>query len=150
MICSALCFAAKVKQYIKDSVSSQNSTFTLFHLASLEKKVAKNFQVKDFLSLEQGNFLEFLVKHIQVYVCMFYCFFRVGIIMMPLGNPNSLWENKFLVTVFWFHYLNHDLFTASVFLCAAAAGLAGLCSHSGWWHHGTCRKWFQTHKTRCV
>ncbi|XP_035522155.1 protein NO VEIN isoform X1 [Morone saxatilis] len=57
---------AKVKQYLKDSLSSQNSTFTLAHMASLEKKLIKHFQVKDFLSLEQGNFLEFLVKHNQL------------------------------------------------------------------------------------
>lgn len=69
---SPLCLAAKVKQYIKDSVSSQNSTFTLRHLASLEKKLAKHFQVNDFRSLEQGNFLEFLVKHIQV--CIIFLF----------------------------------------------------------------------------
>lgn len=63
---SALCLSAKVKQYLKESLSSQNSTFTLAHMASLEKKLTKHFQVKDFLSLEHGNFLEFLVKHIQV------------------------------------------------------------------------------------
>uniref|UniRef100_A0A3Q3NAZ7 Protein NO VEIN-like n=1 Tax=Mastacembelus armatus TaxID=205130 RepID=A0A3Q3NAZ7_9TELE len=47
-------------------LSSQNSTITLAHIASLEKKLTKHFQVKDFLSLQQGNFLEFLVKHSQV------------------------------------------------------------------------------------
>ncbi|XP_044034429.1 protein NO VEIN isoform X2 [Siniperca chuatsi] len=57
---------AKVKQYLKDSLSSQNSSITLAHMASLEKKLTKHFQVKDFLSLEQGNFLEFLVKHTQL------------------------------------------------------------------------------------
>lgn len=69
---SALCLSAKVKQYLKDNLSSQNSTFTLAHMASLEKKLTKHFQVKDFLSLEQGNFLEFLVKHIQV--CILFVF----------------------------------------------------------------------------
>ncbi|XP_045924345.1 protein NO VEIN [Micropterus dolomieu] len=57
---------AKVKQFLKDSLSSQNSTITLAHMASLEKKLTKHFQVKDFPSLEQGNFLEFLVKHTQL------------------------------------------------------------------------------------
>ncbi|XP_032358201.1 protein NO VEIN isoform X1 [Etheostoma spectabile] len=57
---------AKVKQYLKDSLSSQHSAFTLAHLASLEKKLTKHFQVNNFLSLEQGNFLEYLVKHIQL------------------------------------------------------------------------------------
>ncbi|XP_034425939.1 protein NO VEIN isoform X1 [Hippoglossus hippoglossus] len=57
---------AKVKQFLKDSLSSQNSAITLAHIASLEKKLTKNFKVKDFLSLEQGNFLEFLVKNNQL------------------------------------------------------------------------------------
>ncbi|XP_059180709.1 uncharacterized protein wu:fj29h11 [Centropristis striata] len=57
---------AKVKQYLKDSLSSQNTAITLAHMASLERKLAKHFQVKDFLSLEQGNFMEFLVKNIQL------------------------------------------------------------------------------------
>ncbi|XP_056911618.1 uncharacterized protein wu:fj29h11 isoform X2 [Takifugu flavidus] len=57
---------AKLKQYIKDTLSSQNSTFELAHIASLEKKLIKHFQVKDFLSLEKGTFLEFLAKHTQL------------------------------------------------------------------------------------
>ncbi|XP_029953318.1 protein NO VEIN isoform X2 [Salarias fasciatus] len=57
---------AKVKQFLKDSLSAQNSAITLAHIASLEKKVAKHFQVKDFLSLEKGSFLDFLVKNIQL------------------------------------------------------------------------------------
>ncbi|XP_060951191.1 uncharacterized protein wu:fj29h11 [Limanda limanda] len=57
---------AKVKQFLKDSLSSQNSAITLAHIASLERKLIKNFRVKDFLSLEQGNFLEFLVKNNQL------------------------------------------------------------------------------------
>lgn len=35
-------------------------------MTSLEKKLIKHFQVKDFLSLEKGTFLEFLEKHTQV------------------------------------------------------------------------------------
>ncbi|KAM3591779.1 uncharacterized protein V6R79_007248 [Siganus canaliculatus] len=57
---------AKVKQFLKDTLSSQNSAFTLAHMALLEKKLSKHFQVKDFLSLGIGNFLEFLDKHIQL------------------------------------------------------------------------------------
>uniref|UniRef100_A0A673AIR0 Wu:fj29h11 n=1 Tax=Sphaeramia orbicularis TaxID=375764 RepID=A0A673AIR0_9TELE len=57
---------AVVKQYVKESLSSQSSAITLAHISSLEKKVTKQFHVKDFLSLEHGSFLEFLVKHIQV------------------------------------------------------------------------------------
>ncbi|XP_034415421.1 protein NO VEIN isoform X2 [Cyclopterus lumpus] len=57
---------AKVKQYLKDSLSSQSTAITLAHMASLERKLTKHFLAKDFLSLEQGNFLEFLVKHVQL------------------------------------------------------------------------------------
>lgn len=60
------CVSAKVKQFLKDSLTSQNSAVTLAHIAALEKKLIKHFQVKDFLALEMGNFLEFLVKHNQV------------------------------------------------------------------------------------
>ncbi|KAM6963611.1 uncharacterized protein LKV04_019674 [Tautogolabrus adspersus] len=56
----------KVKQILKDSLSSQSSAVSLAHIAALERKLTKHFQVKDFLSLKQGNFLEFLVKHIQL------------------------------------------------------------------------------------
>lgn len=65
-----LSLSAKVKQYLKDNLSSQN-VITLAYIASLERKLTKHFQVKDFFSLEQGNFLEFLVKHIQVQVVVF-------------------------------------------------------------------------------
>uniref|UniRef100_A0A3B4U8I9 Wu:fj29h11 n=1 Tax=Seriola dumerili TaxID=41447 RepID=A0A3B4U8I9_SERDU len=43
-----------------------SSAVTLAHVAALERKLTKHFQVKEFLSLEQGSFLEFLVKHSQV------------------------------------------------------------------------------------
>lgn len=55
-----------MKQYLKESLAAVNTAITLAHIASLEKKLAKHFHVKDFLSLEQGNFLDFLVKNIQV------------------------------------------------------------------------------------
>lgn len=57
-----------MKQFLKDSLSNQHSAITLLHIASLEKKLTKHFQVKEFISLEQGTFLDFLVKHIQVAV----------------------------------------------------------------------------------
>ncbi|XP_047232938.1 protein NO VEIN isoform X2 [Girardinichthys multiradiatus] len=62
----ALPSEAKVKQYVKDNLASQNSAVTLAHIAALEKKLTKNFNIKDFVSLEQGTFLDFLVKHIQL------------------------------------------------------------------------------------
>uniref|UniRef100_A0A1A8UKW3 HTH OST-type domain-containing protein n=1 Tax=Nothobranchius furzeri TaxID=105023 RepID=A0A1A8UKW3_NOTFU len=57
---------AKVKQYLKENLAAQSSATTLAHVAALEKKLAKHFNVKDFPSLEHGTFLEFLVKHIQL------------------------------------------------------------------------------------
>ncbi|TNN81627.1 Transmembrane protein 238 [Liparis tanakae] len=62
---TSLASEAKVKQYLKDSLSSQSTAVTLAHLASLERKLTKHFLVKDFISLEQGNFLEFLLSHIE-------------------------------------------------------------------------------------
>uniref|UniRef100_A0A8C7R4M3 Wu:fj29h11 n=1 Tax=Oncorhynchus mykiss TaxID=8022 RepID=A0A8C7R4M3_ONCMY len=57
---------ATVKQVLMESLSNHSSPFTLAHVASLERKLAKHFQVTEFTSLEQGSFLEFLVKHAQV------------------------------------------------------------------------------------
>uniref|UniRef100_A0A3Q2QWH8 Wu:fj29h11 n=1 Tax=Fundulus heteroclitus TaxID=8078 RepID=A0A3Q2QWH8_FUNHE len=45
---------------------TDKSVVTLANIAALEKKLAKHFHVKDFFSLEQGTFLDFLVKHIQL------------------------------------------------------------------------------------
>lgn len=63
---TALPSEAKVKMFMKDSLSSQTSVVTLHYIAALEKKVTKHFQVKNFLCLEMGNFLDFLVKDIQM------------------------------------------------------------------------------------
>ncbi|KAL0984014.1 hypothetical protein UPYG_G00135910 [Umbra pygmaea] len=57
---------AVVKQFLKESLSNHSSVFSLAHMASLERKLAKHFQVTEFPSLEQGSFLEFLVKQAQV------------------------------------------------------------------------------------
>ncbi|XP_035998446.1 protein NO VEIN isoform X3 [Fundulus heteroclitus] len=62
----ALPSEAKVKQYVKEQLGAQKSVVTLANIAALEKKLAKHFHVKDFFSLEQGTFLDFLVKHIQL------------------------------------------------------------------------------------
>ncbi|XP_057682155.1 uncharacterized protein wu:fj29h11 [Corythoichthys intestinalis] len=56
----------KVKQYLKESLSSMNSANHLADIAILEGKLTKHFKVKDFPSLGQGSFLGFLVKHIQL------------------------------------------------------------------------------------
>ncbi|KAM3842547.1 uncharacterized protein ACN63O_022346, partial [Diretmus argenteus] len=63
---SALPSEAAVKQYVKDHLSNQSSALTLAHVSSLERKLTKHFHVKDFISLEHGTFLEFLLKHIQL------------------------------------------------------------------------------------
>ncbi|XP_028975778.2 uncharacterized protein wu:fj29h11 isoform X2 [Esox lucius] len=57
---------ATVKNFLKESLSSHSSVLTLAHVASLERKLAKHFQVTEFTSLEQGSFLDFLVKQAQV------------------------------------------------------------------------------------
>ncbi|XP_030610585.1 protein NO VEIN isoform X2 [Archocentrus centrarchus] len=57
---------AKLKQYLKDRLAALSSAVTLAHIASMEKKVSEHFHVKDFLSLEKGSFLEFLLKNIQL------------------------------------------------------------------------------------
>lgn len=114
-----LCRPAKLKQFLRDSLSSQSSTFTLANMASLEKKLIKHFQVKDFLSLENGTFLEFLAKHVQVKTWAF---------LRPPGAEG--------------HKCPHRV---SVWLCAGAEGLPGLCGFSG-----SCRWWFQADQTRCV
>uniref|UniRef100_A0A3Q2WHL7 Wu:fj29h11 n=1 Tax=Haplochromis burtoni TaxID=8153 RepID=A0A3Q2WHL7_HAPBU len=72
---------AKVKQYLRDKLAAQNSAITLAHIASLEKKLSEHFHVKDFLSLEKGSFLEFLVNNIQV-VLSFLIYFNSA-------NPGS-------------------------------------------------------------
>lgn len=116
-----------MKQYLKDSLFSQSTATTLAHVASLERKVAKHFQVKDFLSLEQGNFLEFLVKHMQVHVSV------VRLCGSTVFCPQG-----------------YDANVPCMLQCAAAAGHSGLCFASVQWQHGTGRQWYQTHQTRRV
>ncbi|XP_072312808.1 uncharacterized protein [Eucyclogobius newberryi] len=55
-----------VQQFVKDNLSSQTSAITLSHMAALEKKLTKHFHLPNFLSLEMGSFLDFLVKHVQL------------------------------------------------------------------------------------
>ncbi|XP_041829730.1 protein NO VEIN isoform X2 [Melanotaenia boesemani] len=57
---------AEVKKYMKDNLAAQNSAITLAHIAALERKLTKHFHIKDFLSIQQGTFLEFLGKNIQL------------------------------------------------------------------------------------
>uniref|UniRef100_A0A3P9L2G3 Wu:fj29h11 n=1 Tax=Oryzias latipes TaxID=8090 RepID=A0A3P9L2G3_ORYLA len=56
----------KLKEFLRESLRSQNSAVTLAHVAALERKMTRHFQIPDFVSLEQGTFLEFLVKNIQL------------------------------------------------------------------------------------
>uniref|UniRef100_A0A3B1JM69 Wu:fj29h11 n=1 Tax=Astyanax mexicanus TaxID=7994 RepID=A0A3B1JM69_ASTMX len=57
---------AAVKQYFRECVSSFIGTVTLPYLCRLEKKVAEHFKFKEFRQLQQGSFLEFLIKNSQV------------------------------------------------------------------------------------
>ncbi|XP_077594792.1 uncharacterized protein LOC144211423 isoform X2 [Stigmatopora nigra] len=57
---------AKVKQYLKETLSSMNSSSHLADIANVEQKLTKHFKVKEFHSLGQGSFLGFLTKHIQL------------------------------------------------------------------------------------
>ncbi|XP_077481497.1 uncharacterized protein LOC144092518 isoform X3 [Stigmatopora argus] len=57
---------AKVKQYLKETLSSMNSSSHLADIANAEQKLTKHFKVKEFHSLGQGSFLGFLTKHIQL------------------------------------------------------------------------------------
>ncbi|KAM9837751.1 uncharacterized protein ACBR49_018381 isoform 2-T3 [Aulostomus maculatus] len=93
---TALPSEAEVKQFLKDNLLSQNSAVTLAHISSLERKLTKHFQVKDFLSLGQGNFLEFLVKHIQL-------------LQDTLGSTLSLGSNS-MVHVGGFRPTKQDVF----------------------------------------
>ncbi|XP_061564141.1 uncharacterized protein wu:fj29h11 isoform X2 [Cololabis saira] len=69
---------AKVKQSVRDGLGAQSSAVTLAHMATLEKKLTKQFHVKDFLALEQGTFLDFLVKHMQMLQEMLGSFIILG------------------------------------------------------------------------
>ncbi|XP_060795619.1 uncharacterized protein wu:fj29h11 isoform X3 [Neoarius graeffei] len=55
-----------VKQYFQNCVSSFTGTVTLRYLSRLEKKLADNFKFREFGQLQQGSFLEFLVKNMQI------------------------------------------------------------------------------------
>ncbi|KAK7918618.1 hypothetical protein WMY93_009902 [Mugilogobius chulae] len=57
---------AAVQQFVKDTLSSHTSAITLSHMAALEKKLTKHYRLPNFLGLEMGSFLDFLVKHVQL------------------------------------------------------------------------------------
>ncbi|XP_017542150.1 protein NO VEIN isoform X3 [Pygocentrus nattereri] len=57
---------AAVKQYFKECMSNFIGTVTLPYLCRLEKKVVEHFKFKEFRQLQQGSFLEFLLKNTQV------------------------------------------------------------------------------------
>uniref|UniRef100_A0A3B4E8Y0 Wu:fj29h11 n=1 Tax=Pygocentrus nattereri TaxID=42514 RepID=A0A3B4E8Y0_PYGNA len=56
---------AAVKQYFKECMSNFIGTVTLPYLCRLEKKVVEHFKFKEFRQLQQGSFLEFLLKNTQ-------------------------------------------------------------------------------------
>lgn len=64
--CSCLFLSASVRKVLIESLSNHCSPLTLSHVASLERKLTRHFQVTEFSALKQGTFLEYLVKHAQV------------------------------------------------------------------------------------
>ncbi|XP_053540833.1 uncharacterized protein wu:fj29h11 isoform X2 [Ictalurus punctatus] len=55
-----------VKQYFQVCVSSFMGTVTLPYLRRLEKKLAEHFKFREFGQLQQGSFIEFLDKNMQI------------------------------------------------------------------------------------
>lgn len=115
-----LCLSAKLKQFLKENLSSVNSAITLAHIASLEKKLIKHFQVKDFLSLEHGNFLEFLVKHNQV----FKVYFHLSSVCM---NRHFLLKALGVITLLsrWSVQLLQDTLGSALILSSSSMELGG-------------------------
>ncbi|XP_065109604.1 uncharacterized protein [Paramisgurnus dabryanus] len=54
---------AEMKSYFEECVSSFRNTITLAYLRTLEKKIVDHFKFKDFSQLQQGTFLDFIVKN---------------------------------------------------------------------------------------
>ncbi|RXN31303.1 hypothetical protein ROHU_036186 [Labeo rohita] len=54
------------KSMAKECVTNFKSTPTLAHLRTLEKRIAENFKFKDFSQLQQGTFLDFIIKNKKV------------------------------------------------------------------------------------
>ncbi|KAI2658823.1 Protein NO VEIN [Labeo rohita] len=57
---------ADMKSYFQECVTNFKSTPTLAHLRTLEKRIAENFKFKDFSQLQQGTFLDFIIKNKKV------------------------------------------------------------------------------------
>ncbi|XP_039509577.1 protein NO VEIN isoform X2 [Pimephales promelas] len=57
---------ADVKSYFQDRVASFSSTPSLAQLRTLEKKIAEHFGCKDFSQLQQGTYLDFLIKNKKI------------------------------------------------------------------------------------
>ncbi|KAK7134163.1 hypothetical protein R3I93_017539 [Phoxinus phoxinus] len=57
---------ADVKSYFQDRVASFNSTPSLAQLRTLEKKIAEHFGFRDFSQLQQGTYLDFIIKNKKI------------------------------------------------------------------------------------
>ncbi|XP_056326181.1 uncharacterized protein wu:fj29h11 isoform X1 [Danio aesculapii] len=55
-----------VKRCFQESVCNSKSTLTLVHLRTLEKRIAEHFRFRDFSQLQQGTFLDFIIKNKKV------------------------------------------------------------------------------------
>ncbi|XP_058848447.1 uncharacterized protein LOC117424580 isoform X2 [Acipenser ruthenus] len=57
---------AEVKQNLQKHLSNSNGLLNLPYLSKIEKKILEHFKFEDFVNMNQGTFLEFLVKHSQI------------------------------------------------------------------------------------
>ncbi|XP_067286203.1 uncharacterized protein wu:fj29h11 isoform X3 [Pseudorasbora parva] len=59
---------ADLKSYFQDRVANFNSSPTLAQLRTLEKRIAEHFHFRDFSQLQQGTFLDFIIKNKKILV----------------------------------------------------------------------------------
>ncbi|XP_041077227.1 protein NO VEIN-like isoform X2 [Polyodon spathula] len=57
---------AELKQNLQKHLSNCNGLLNLPYLAKIERRILEHFKFEEFVNMNQGTFLEFLVKHSQV------------------------------------------------------------------------------------
>ncbi|RXM31499.1 hypothetical protein EOD39_1724 [Acipenser ruthenus] len=73
---------AEVKQNLHKHLSNCNGLLNLSYLSKIEKKILEHFKFEEFVNMDQGTFLEFLVKHSQILQ-------EVGGAALVLSNQDS-------------------------------------------------------------
>ncbi|MGH0153085.1 UNVERIFIED_CONTAM: hypothetical protein FKN15_023719 [Acipenser sinensis] len=73
---------AEVKQNLQKHLSNCNGILNLSYLSKIEKKILEHFKFEEFVNMDQGTFLEFLVKHSQILQ-------EVGGAALVLSNQDS-------------------------------------------------------------